>query len=837
MTPMRALPARRPVLVFALASLAALVALAAPARAQSAFDAAPGAAAGVAVTDDATGFLLNPAAGGVRHGGGLALSWREDTDALPGLFQGVAAGRFGALHLAFAERGKPSFGLSLAGGDPELRLGVTWTSLHASTRHAAQPLAAAPASPPFAVADDDDRAHDLRLGALARPVPWLSIGAVLDHAAQPRLAGALLRREWTAGIGVRPLAWSRPSAHTLGPRLTLFADAAWREDQALDDPRWRAGADVEVVPGVALQGAFGEDGETRIGLALRGRRSAASAHREDCDGCASRNVWTVQTHAAENATVLAGPRERRVAVIRVGGALGDDALGGVSILGGGASQSASGPIHRQLERALEDPLTRGVLVQLGRLSGMAQVEELRPRIARLRRAGKPVVAYLEYGGTRASLYLAAACDRIVTTPESFWAALGLHAEARYWREALEDWGVRIDRSSHGRYKSAYRNYSVDSTSAADRESIERVLDVAQGLFVDAMLEDRRLTPDRLMPALDGRSWRARELQALGVIDSVGYRDDALRILGELAGLGRKPRTVNLAATPVERREWRVPRRIAIVYASGGIASGASGSDLLLGPYLGSETLARQVEAAFEHPEVEAVVLRVDSPGGVSVAADLMYHALDRMKRATKKPLIVSMGGSAASGGYHIALPGDRVYADRFTRTGSIGILTVRYSFEGWNRKHEIRQDDFDRGEYMKYWSTGHDWDAKAQAAADSAIRREYRDFVELVARHRGLSYAEADSAAQGRVWMGEDALARRLIDQIGGLEDAIAEARRRAGIPEGEKIDPLEFRRPRPWLVERLLGNWVRAAWERSVRLPEPGASLHWTDPAAIPVE
>src|SRR6185503_17879851 len=145
--------------------------------------------------------------------------------------------------------------------------------------------------------------------------------------------------------------------------------------------------------------------------------------------------------------------------------------------------------HRQLERALEDPYTRGVLLELGGVSNMAQLEELRPRIRRLRAAGKPVVAWLEDGGGRGDLYLAAACDKIVTSPEAIWVALGLRAERRSYRKALADLGIRFDRASYGKYKSAYRNLSSDSTSGPDREVIEHLLDQSQELFVSAVAAD------------------------------------------------------------------------------------------------------------------------------------------------------------------------------------------------------------------------------------------------------------------------------------------------------------------------------------------------------------
>jgi len=228
------------------------------------------------------------------------------------------------------------------------------------------------------------------------------------------------------------------------------------------------------------------------------------------------------------------------------------------------------------------------------------------------------------------------------------------------------------------------------------------------------------------------------------------------------------------------------------------------------------------------------VLRVESPGGSALGSNLIDHALVRMRRETRKPLIVSMGSVAASGGYHISMNADRIFADRFTRTGSIGVVTVKPSVAGWERKHGVHEDDFERGPYMRGWSFHQDWDARLQAAADSAIADTYRRFVSKVAAGRGLTYDAVDEVAQGRVWLGEDARARRLVDEIGGLERAIADARIRAGIPAGEKIRIAEFRRPRPSLLERLAGSAVREAFEQTVGLPDLGGPLYWADDDAL---
>jgi protease-4 len=763
----------------------------------------------VASTDGAAGFLINPAAGGVKYPTELVLSLGE-VEPDRRLVRAVWSWDGLCLGTNDLEGRLRSQLAGLSAGSERLRFGWSGTWLESRM--------------------DGDRAFDQALGLLGRPAPWLSLGATLAHASEPRFENERLGRTVTLGLGLRPLALAPARAHALGSRLTLTADLLLAEGAEREQARFRAGVELELVPGIALRGSLEDHGSAQLGLGLLGTRASLHAQSAfDRDRRRRFSTRSLSLHRGEDPTVLASPRERRVAEIQVAGNLGDEALAGFSLFGGEATRSVS-PIHRQLERALEDPLTRGVLLDLGGAANMAQLEELRPRIARLRAAGKPVVAFLEQGGGRGDLYLAAACDRIVTTEEADFLALGLRAERRYYRKLLADWGLKIDRSSFGAYKSAFRNFSADSTPPEDREVIEHNLDVQQELLVTALTTDRGIDRQRLHGLLDGRWWPPSELRKAGLIDSIGYREDALRVLGQRCGLGVKPRAVDLRRAPESHRAWTTRAPIAVVYASGAIETGRSGHDLLSGATLGAETLVRQLEQAFHDREVRAVVLRVESPGGSGLASNLVHHATQRLKRETGKPFVVSMASVAASGGYYVALQADRLFADRFTRTGSIGVLTVRPSLEGWYRRHGVRQDEFERGRYMRAWSLGRDWSPEFQAAADSAIYDFYRGFVTKVAEGRKLAWQEVDAVARGRVWMGQDALEHKLVDEIGGLEQAIAEARRRAGVPAGEKIRIAEYRRPRRGWLERAIGGWLGEIWERSAHLPEPGAVYLWSD-------
>lgn len=767
---------------------------------------------GTAVTDDARALLFNPAAVGLRYP--LELYERQQ-----GLRWGTATNRTlltmgGAGAYVLSDRWRTqTYGVALAFGGERFRFGVSPYRIEHATM-------------------SGGHTSDWRIGALSRPTPWLSGGLTVDRLLQHAFRGEARPREGTLGIGLRPLALVRGQSAGWGTRLTLSGDVRLDAGE-----RWRqalvwGGAEFEPVPGLALSATLAGHREVRLGVVLRGRLWAIHGGSAGERGERHSGFGAVSVHKGEERTTFVALRERRMAVVHAGGVLADEAIGGVSLTGGDATTSAA-PLHRQLQRALEDPLTRGVFLDLHHVGGMAQLEELRPRLAALRAAGKPVTAYLEEGGGRADLYLASACDRVVASEEGDFLALGLRSERRYWRDAFARVGLRVERSSTGIYKSAYRNLSVNAMPAADSEVVLRDLDTRQRLFVDAVSASRHLAPGRLQPLLDGRAWSAGDLAAAGVIDSVGYREDALRIAGRLAGLGDKPRVVDLRHAPPARREWTRRSPVAVVYAGGGIELGRSGNDLLTGPTLGSTTLIRQLERAFRAPGVRVVVFRIESPGGSSLASNLIDHAIQKLRRETHKPLIVSMGSLAGSGGYYIACHADRIYADRHTRTGAIGVLTVQPSFEGLYDKLHAHQEEFDRGDYMRGNSWSRDWTPREQAAADSTILRLYRGFVAKVADGRHMTPEAAHAVAQGRVWMGDDAHERGLVDAIGGLDDALREARTRAGVPAGEKIRLLELGRPRGSFAERLLGGWVRETLAREAQMPTFG-SARMVDPEAL---
>jgi protease-4 len=758
----------------------------------------------VASTDDARAFFVNPAGLGWRYPSEFLFAY-ADRQQGAGRTTGAATWRrvaFGLTHQAGVDE---TYGLGFSLGDRRASLG--WVTNRRDD-----------------LAGSRERDYDSSVGWLSRPSPWLSTGATVAHLFQPDIRGNRVRRDYTLALGFRPAALDASRAYDAGFRWTLTADAAKEEGAAWDQTRLKFGTTIEPVNGFVIALSFDSQRAYQMGFTFRGLNAAAHATGQVADVHHSpdpeRNygIYAFSAHEGEDRPLIAPDRAKRVAVVRVQAALTDEDLPS-GLTGGGGTPSA--PIHRQLERALEDPLTRGVFLELGGAGGMAQLEELRPRIAKLEQAGKPVVAYMAYGGTRGDLYLSSAAARVYVSPAAEFMGLGLRSERRYYRKALERFGIRFDRASIGEFKSAYRNYSVDSTPPADTVVLQRMLTQRQALFVNTLSTGRAVAPEKFAHILDGRPYTPAALMHAGLVDSVLWREEALADLGRLTGLGKKPRTVDLGKVEQARVAWQVPARIAVVYASGPIVNGRSAREALDGGVMGDATIVAQLEQACRAPGVRAVVLRIESPGGSAAASYMMDHAVERLRQETGKPIVVSMGSVAASGGYFMALHADKIYADKYTVTGSIGVVFVKPSLEGAYAKLGVRQDDFERGEYMRGLSYARDWRAREQQAADSSIRRTYRTFVDRVRDGRKLEPVEANAYAQGRAWMGEDAAERKLIDGIGGLEAAIGEARRLGGVPADEKITLLEFRRPLGSWFERLTSNLVRAQVDGMLRMPD----------------
>ncbi|MCZ6782741.1 MAG: signal peptide peptidase SppA [Proteobacteria bacterium] len=473
---------------------------------------------------------------------------------------------------------------------------------------------------------------------------------------------------------------------------------------------------------------------------------------------------------------------------------------------------------RVLEAAAEDDRLDGVLLRFhGGLPGWSAALALRRAVERLREVGKPVVAWGESLG--AQEYLVASAASRVWLPESGSLYLvGLRLEQFFLRDLLAHLDIEPEVVRVGSYKTAGELLTRGGMSPEQREQLEGWIDDLFGELVEGISRGRGLSPDDVRERIDEGPYPARLAVERGLLDDCLYPDEIPAALAPLAAVpatGRDgPRRAQLveaeaylahAADAGWQPLWRDLPRMAYVVASGAIhrGSGARGG-------ITSDGFRELLDGLGRERAVRGVVLRVDSPGGDAVASDLLFRAVSRLSR--EKPVVVSMGDVAASGGYYLASAADSVFAEAGTLTGSIGVVGGKLNLEGLYRRLGIAKDAIERGARAGLQSEVRAFTPDERSAVKREMEALYATFVARVAEGRALSVETVRRLAQGRVWSGARARSHGLIDAIGGPLDAMREARRRAGIGERERV-LVEFhpRRSR-WLdLRSLLASSARA--------------------------
>jgi protease-4 len=639
----------------------------------------------------------------------------------------------------------------------------------------------------------------------------LSLGITARDLNQPSISSRRLHRTYRFGLGFRPL--SGPA----GDRLTLFTDLEGEENQRWPrEARLIAGLRAEVLPGIFLSGSAGgcfdeldETQEFRVGLGvqfLRSRVEGATAWSSESDGA---TVTSVGFHASADRprTLSSKPV---LAKVRVRGRLADESRRGLRLpvpipLLGSRGQTSVKPVLTQLKNARRDPNVRGVLLKIEPVSGTSLLGEIRDEIRKIRDVGKPVVAYLEEAGSHNGYGLAASCDRIVLAPRGALYLLGLRSDILYQGEMLDSLGINVERITSGRFKTSYERYERSSASAGFREQIESIFDDRWGAWIQRVAEARGIDPDSLRVLADGRVLRGPDAVSSGLVDTLGTLDTARDLLADLIASGRsKPQLAYVGRWRYRRYHWGPKPVVAVYYLNGFVNVGRSSRPLFGEKVLGAETVERDLEWLAVDPSVKAVVLRVESGGGLGLGGTLIREAILDFK-TSDKPIVVSMGRVAASAAYHFSAAADHIVAHPGTVTGSIGVIVVRPDYAGLLDRIRVHPETIQRGERMGLWSFTRPLDDQEREMAREWIMADYEDFLMDVAEDRSMERDQVHEVAQGRVWTGRQALSRGLVDELGGLEEAVERSRRLAGL--GEDIEIREIRRPGKSLLTQLWGS------------------------------
>jgi protease-4 len=418
---------------------------------------------------------------------------------------------------------------------------------------------------------------------------------------------------------------------------------------------------------------------------------------------------------------------------------------------------------------------------------LAHAEELGDAIRLLRANGKKVVCHLEDAQGRA-LYVASQADVVAINPAGLVRFAGLKTQYTYYASLLDKLGVKAQFVRVGAHKTAPEAFMRDGASDVARADHLDMLHEYDDVFTSDIGGGRRIPKEKLSETFAKGPFLAAEAKRLRLVDSVAFDDEVGDVVDEVLGthvpLLDEPRPAKAPA------RFGARKSVAIVYVEGDMVDGKSRDIPVLGTRLvGSYTIAKALKDVRENPLVGAVVLRVESPGGSSVAADVMWR--EAALTAKQKPVIVSMGTYAASGGYYIATAGTKVFANPLTVTGSIGIFYGKADASELLKKIGVSVETYKTTPRADGESIYRPYTPEEIAQLEVKVRQLYDIFVSRVAEGRGMTKDQVDAVGQGRVWSGREALAHKLVDRLGGLREAIVEAERLAGLPGDAPIDEL----------------------------------------------
>ena len=486
--------------------------------------------------------------------------------------------------------------------------------------------------------------------------------------------------------------------------------------------------------------------------------------------------------------------------------------GPAGVLGalGGSDYTALNIVRKAIERAATDSRISGMALEvIDPEMQLAQAQEIASLIGDFKNHGKWATAYLESAGESSSgnlPYLAAsACSEVSMMPLGELNLVGIQMRELFAREALDWAGVVPNFHSIGEYKSAANLFTEKEFTAAQREQDESLVDSLFGQLVAQIAKQRGISPQGVTALVDQAPMNSDAGLKAHLLDRVEYGDEFEERVKKWGGTTHKLIDYDAYVRPRLLSGFASGDRVAVVYGSGEIQRGSGDIDPLSATEaMDSDDMSDAFEQAREDDTVRAVVFRVDSPGGSVVASELIRRQVELT--AKQKPVVISMSGYAASGGYWISTPGAKIFADAGTITGSIGVLGGKFNIAPMAAKLRVNSDAVSRGANVSMFDQFTNFTPSQQALFEAQLNDAYKRFVSLVAKSRHLSFEDADSIAQGRVWTGMQALHLKLIDQIGDFNAALKEARAEAKLAPEERVRLLELPRE-PTLIEKLLSG------------------------------
>ena len=449
-------------------------------------------------------------------------------------------------------------------------------------------------------------------------------------------------------------------------------------------------------------------------------------------------------------------------------------------------------ILENIAKAKKDEAIEGIYLQLtGLQTGIATITEIRNALIDFKESGKFIISYSNYYSQK-TYFLASISDKIYLNPEGSLEMVGLSAQLMFFKNAFDKFGIQPMIIRHGKFKSAIEPFLLDKMSEANREQVETYMGSIWNSMLKGISKERHINIDKLNEIADNLLVKnAKSAVELKLIDGLKYYDEVEALLKIEAKIkeSKKIKFVSLSKynkVPKKRdkdEKGLAKDKVAVIYASGEIVMGSGGDN-----NIGGESLAKTIRKARNKKSVKAIVLRINSPGGSALASELIWREVVLAKK--EKPVIVSFGDVAASGGYYIACAADTIVASPNTITGSIGVFGVMFNIKKMlNDKIGITFDKVNTNKHSDIGSQFKDLETEERAYIQQMIEDIYSTFVNHVAEGRDMTFDEVDAIGQGRVWSGTNAIKNGLVDKIGGLDDAIKIAVEKAKLTKYRVVD------------------------------------------------
>jgi protease-4 len=473
-------------------------------------------------------------------------------------------------------------------------------------------------------------------------------------------------------------------------------------------------------------------------------------------------------------------------VLRVGGDLQEMEPGGVIGQFFEAPPTVRSLVDTLRKAKVDRRISSVVIRPAGAAALWGKVQEVRDAITDFRSSGKPIIAYLEYGAEQ-EFYLASACEKVFLMPSASLDLTGMASYELFLRGTLDKIGAFPDTLHIGQYKTASNIFTEQTYTPAHREMAQSLNADLYEQLIRGLADGRHKSEKEMRELVDHGPFLPEDAVRAGLVDDVAYEDE----------LDDKVKLANGTATFLNEADYRHVSpsslglnrgpRIAVIYATGMIASGQSSFDSPSGQVVGSDTMAEYLRKARADSSIKAIVLRVDSPGGSAIASDVIWREV--MLTRGVKPVIASMSDVAASGGYYIAMPAHVIVAEPATLTGSIGVVMLKFVIDGTLKKLGMNLEGVSNGRYADLYSPVRAFTPDERAKVQEQMQATYDTFVEKAADGRNTTPERIDAVGQGRVWTGRQAKQIGLVDELGGLERALAVAKLRAKLPPDSEVE------------------------------------------------